>query len=138
MILKWLFLAGSPAQHAFPVASLESSIIANSVEGGEGVLSPTLTAVGLNHKDERHATATYKYLPDNSKPCISLHNSVKVFVVTGPSRCNHNDYDGLTTDFDCDFDSASPTFRLQVHDQSSGRVRKFKDQLYPDQIKGSR
>jgi len=85
--LRWLFLAGSRAQVAFPVVSLEPSIIADSFEGGEGVPSPMLTVVGLNLKDlERHVAATNKYLPDNSKLCISLHNSIKAFVVTGPSR----------------------------------------------------
>jgi len=92
--LKWLFLAGSRAQVAFPVVSLESSIIADSVEGGEGVPSPMLAVVGLNLKDlERHVAATNKYLPENSKLCISLHNSIKAFVITGPSRALH----GLVT-----------------------------------------
>ena len=92
--LKWLFLAGARAQAAFPVVSLEPSIIADSVEGGEGVPSPMLTVVGLNLKDlERHVAATNKYLPDNSKLCISLHNSIKAFVITGPSRALH----GLVT-----------------------------------------
>ena len=92
--LKWLFLAGSRAQVTFPVVSLEPSIIADSVEGGEGVPSPMLTVVGLNLKDlERHVTATNNYLPENSKLCISLHNSIKAFVVTGPSRALH----GLVT-----------------------------------------
>ena len=92
--LKWLFLAGSRAQVTFPVVSLEPSIVADSVEGGEGVPSPMLTVVGLNFKDlDRHVTATNKYLPDNSKLCISLHNSIKAFVVTGPSRALH----GLVT-----------------------------------------
>ena len=85
--LKWLFLAGSRAQVAFPVVSLEPSIVSDSVEGGEGVPSPMLTVVGLNLKDlERHVTATNKHLADNSKLCISLHNSNRAFVVTGPSR----------------------------------------------------
>ena len=92
--LKWLSLAGSRAQIAFPVVSLEPSIIADSVEGGEGVPSPMLTVVGLNFKDlERHVATTNKYLPENSKLCISLHNSIKAFVVTGPSRALH----GLVT-----------------------------------------
>ena len=92
--LKWLFIAGSRAQATFPVVSLEPSIIADSVEGGEGVPSPMLTVVGLNLKDlERHVAATNKYLPANSRLCISLHNSIKAFVVTGPSRALH----GLVT-----------------------------------------
>ena len=92
--LKWLFLAGSRAQVTFPVVSLEPSIITDSVEGGEGVPSPMLTVVGLSLKDlERHVAATNKYLPDNSKLCVSLHNSIKAFVVTGPSRALH----GLVT-----------------------------------------
>ena len=36
---------------------------------------------------------TNKYLPENSKLCISLHNSIKAFVITGPSRALH----GLVT-----------------------------------------
>lgn len=92
--LRWLFLAGSRAQVTFPVVSLEPSIIADSVEGGEGVPSPMLTVVGLTLKDlERHVAATNKYLPGNSKLCISLHNSIKAFVITGPSRALH----GLVT-----------------------------------------
>jgi len=88
--LKWLFLTGSRAQAAFPIVSLESSIIADSIKGGEGVPSPILAVAGLNHKDlERHVAATNKYLPENSKLCISLHNSTKAFVITGPSRALH-------------------------------------------------
>ena len=66
--LKWLFLARSRAQAAFPVVSLEPSIIADSVEGGEGVPSPMLTVVGLNLRDlERHVDTplqTYPALPN--------------------------------------------------------------------------
>ena len=53
---KRLFLAGSHVQNAFPVVSLERSII---VDGGEDVLSPTLAVVELNLKDlERQGAAT--------------------------------------------------------------------------------
>ena len=92
--LKWLLFAGLRAQVTFPVVSLEPSIIADSVEGSEGVPSPMLTVVGLNLKDlERHVAATNKYLAENSRLCISLHNSIQAFVVTGPSRPLH----GLVT-----------------------------------------
>ncbi|KAF9642993.1 hypothetical protein BDM02DRAFT_3229354 [Thelephora ganbajun] len=87
-------VVGLTAQVAFPVISLEPSIIADSVEGGEGIPSPMLTVVRLNLKDlERHVTATNKYLPKNSKLCISLHNSIKAFIITGPSHALH----GLVT-----------------------------------------
>ena len=88
--LEWLFLSGLRAQNTLPVVSLEPSIIADSVEGGEGISSPMLTVVGLNLKDlERRVAATNEYLPDNSKLYISLHNSVKAIVITCPSRTLH-------------------------------------------------
>ncbi|KAF9642097.1 hypothetical protein BDM02DRAFT_3193925 [Thelephora ganbajun] len=58
--LKWLFLAGSRAQVAFPVVSPQTK----------------LDLKGL----ECHVAATNKCLPENSKLCISLHNNIKAFV----------------------------------------------------------
>ncbi|KAF9642634.1 hypothetical protein BDM02DRAFT_3192909 [Thelephora ganbajun] len=56
-------------------------------EFGEDILESVV------EDDERHAIATNKYLCNNSKFCISLHNSVKAFVATDPSRTLH----GLVT-----------------------------------------
>jgi fatty acid synthase subunit alpha len=92
--LKWLLLAGSRAQTGFPVLSIEPSIIADSIEGGEGVPSTMLSVVGLTLKElTPHIDQTNKYLPDNSQLGVSLHNGIKAFVVTGPARALH----GLVT-----------------------------------------
>lgn len=92
--LRWLFFAGSRAQTACPILSVEPSIIADSVEGGEGVPSTMLSVVGLLLKElSPHIEKTNKYLPENSQLGVSLHNGNKAFVVTGPARALH----GLVT-----------------------------------------
>ncbi|KAI4523665.1 FabD/lysophospholipase-like protein, partial [Schizophyllum commune Loenen D] len=42
--VRWLFYSGLRAQQAFPVVAVEPSIVADSVEGGEGVPSTMLLA----------------------------------------------------------------------------------------------
>jgi malonyl CoA-acyl carrier protein transacylase len=85
--LKWLFYSGMRGQEAFPVLSLEPSIISDSIEGGEGVPSPMLSVSGLLLKDLKpHIEKTNKHLPENSKLYVSLHNGPKTFVVTGPAK----------------------------------------------------
>jgi fatty acid synthase subunit alpha, fungi type len=85
--LRWLLLAGSRSQTIFPLLSLEQNIVADSVEGGEGVPSSMLSITGLTLQDlSPHIEKTNKYLPENSQIGVSLHNGVKAFVVTGPAR----------------------------------------------------
>ena len=85
--LKWLFYSGMRGQQAFPVLSLEPNIISDSIEGGEGVPSPMLSVSGLLLKDLKpHIDNTNKYLPENSKLYVSLHNGPKTFVITGPAK----------------------------------------------------
>ncbi|KAL1666812.1 acyl transferase domain-containing protein, partial [Schizophyllum commune] len=85
--VRWLFYSGLRAQQAFPVVAVEPSIVADSVEGGEGVPSTMLLVTGLLLKDvETHLAKTNKHLPSNSKLHISLYNGPKAFVITGPAR----------------------------------------------------
>jgi fatty acid synthase subunit alpha, fungi type len=85
--IRWLFFCGLRGQEAFPVLSLEPSIIDDAVEGGEGVPSPMLAVTGLALKDlEPHIKRTNGHLPANSKLHVSLHNGPRAFVITGPAR----------------------------------------------------
>jgi fatty acid synthase subunit alpha len=85
--LKWLFFSGLRGQQAFPVVSLEPSIVQDSIEGGEGIPSPMLSITGLSLKElEPHIKKTNSHLVDNSKLNVSLHNGPRAFVVTGPAR----------------------------------------------------
>jgi fatty acid synthase subunit alpha, fungi type len=85
--IRWLFFCGLRAQEAFPVLSLEPSIIDDAVEGGEGVPSPMLAVSGLALKDlEPHIKKTNTHLPANSQLHVSLHNGPRAFVLTGPAR----------------------------------------------------
>lgn len=85
--LKWLFFCGGRGQEAFPVLSLEPSIVNDAVEGGEGAPSPMLSVSGLPLKElQPHIEKTNKYLPENSQLYVSLYNGPKTFVVTGPGK----------------------------------------------------
>jgi fatty acid synthase subunit beta len=85
--IKWLLCAGCRAQQAFPVLSLEPSIVQDAVDGGEGVPTPMLSVTGLSLKDlQPLIKSANSHLPDNSKMFVSLHNGPRAFVVTGPSR----------------------------------------------------
>jgi fatty acid synthase subunit beta len=86
--VQWLLCAGCRAQQAFPVLSLEPSIVQDSVDGGEGVPTPMLSVTGLSLKDlQPLIKSANSHLPDNSKMFVSLHNGPRAFVITGPSRC---------------------------------------------------
>ncbi|KAG6910835.1 hypothetical protein DXG01_007150 [Tephrocybe rancida] len=92
--LRWLFFSGLRGQQAFPVVSLEPSIVQDSVDGGEGTPSPMLSITGLSLKEvETHLKKTNAHLPENSKLHVSLNNGPRAFVVTGPARALH----GLVT-----------------------------------------
>ena len=79
--IKWLFYSGLRGQQAFPVTSVEPSIVQDAIVGGEGTPSP-MTLEEL----QPHVSRTNQHLPANSQLHISLHNGPKTFVVTGPSR----------------------------------------------------
>ena len=85
--LKWLFYSGLRGQQAFPITSVEPSIVQDALEGGEGTPSPMLSITGLSLKElEPHIAKTNKHLPSISQLFVSLNNGPKAFVVTGPSK----------------------------------------------------
>jgi fatty acid synthase subunit alpha, fungi type len=85
--VRWLFFGGLRGQEAFPVLSLEPSVVDDSIAGGEGAPSPMLAVTGLALKDlEPHIKQTNSHLPANSKLHVSLYNGPRAFVVTGPAR----------------------------------------------------
>jgi hypothetical protein len=66
--VRWLFFCGLCTQEAFPVLSLEPSVVDGLVQGGEGVPSPMLAVTGLALEDlEPHNKETNIHLPANSQ-----------------------------------------------------------------------
>ena len=85
--LEWLFYSDIRGQQAFPVTSVEPSIVQGALEGSKGTPSPMLSITGLSLKElEPHIAKTDKYLPSISQLFVSLNNGPKAFVVTGPSK----------------------------------------------------
>ena len=85
--VKWLFYSGLRGQQAFPVTSVEPSIVQDAIVGGEGTPSPMLSISGLTLKElQPHVGQTNQYLPATSQLHISLYNGPRTFVVTGPSK----------------------------------------------------
>ncbi|KAF7965824.1 hypothetical protein HWV62_41719, partial [Athelia sp. TMB] len=85
--LRWLFFGGLRGQEAFPLTSLEPTVVNDSVEGGEGTPSPMLAVTGLALKDlEPHIKKTNSHLSANSQLHVSLNNGPRAFVITGPAR----------------------------------------------------
>lgn len=67
--VKWLLCAGCRAQQAFPILSLEPSIVQDAVDGSEGVPTPMLSVTGLSLKPL--IKSANSHLPDNSKMFVS-------------------------------------------------------------------
>ncbi|KZP00458.1 fatty acid synthase [Calocera viscosa TUFC12733] len=85
--LRWLFACGLRGQEAFPTLTVEPSLVADCVQGGEGTPSPMLAVTGLElNKLRPHIDKTNKHLPENSQLIVSLNNGRKAFVITGPPR----------------------------------------------------
>jgi len=86
-VIKWLFYSGLRGQQAFPVTSVEPSIVQDAIVGGEGTPSPMLSIAGLSLKElQPHVNKTNQHLPANSQLHVSLYNGPKTFVVTGPPK----------------------------------------------------
>ena len=80
-----LFWIGSRSQQAFPRTSLAPSILQDSIENGEGTPTPMLSIRDLSKKAvQEHIDATNTHLPEDRHIAISLVNSARNFVVTGP------------------------------------------------------
>jgi fatty acid synthase subunit beta len=85
--VKLLFYIGLRGQEAFPVLSVEPSIVADCVENNEGVPTPMLAVNGLSLKAlETYINKTNSHLPSNSKVGVSLYNASTMHVVTGPPK----------------------------------------------------
>ena len=84
--IKWLFYSGLRGQQAFPVTSVEPTIVQDSIVGREGTPSPMLSIAGLNLSElQPHVSKTNQHLQDNSELQLhlSLYNGLKTFVITG-------------------------------------------------------
>ena len=83
--LTILFWTGSRSQQAFPRTSLTPSVLQDSLDNGEGTPSPMLSVRDLSRAAlQSHVDATNEHLPEGRHIAISLINSARNFVVTGP------------------------------------------------------
>ena len=80
-----LFWIGCRSQQAYPRTSLAPSILQDSLNHGEGTPTPMLSIRDLSSKAvQDHIDATNQHLPQDRHIGISLVNSARNFVVTGP------------------------------------------------------
>jgi fatty acid synthase subunit beta, fungi type len=83
--LTILFWIGARSQQAYPRTSLAPSVLQDSIANGEGSPTPMLSVRDLSQAAlQEHVDATNHHLPEDRHIAISLHNSARNFVVTGP------------------------------------------------------
>ncbi|KND88532.1 Fatty acid synthase subunit beta [Tolypocladium ophioglossoides CBS 100239] len=83
--LAILFWIGTRSQQAFPATSLTPTMLRESMEHGEGTPTPMLSIRDLSQQEvQKHIDATNQYLPPHRHISISLINSPRNLVVTGP------------------------------------------------------
>jgi fatty acid synthase subunit beta len=83
--LTLLFWLGLRSQQAYPRTSLAPSTLQDSIENGEGTPTPMLSIRDLTKAAvQEHIDATNQHLPADRHIAISLVNSARNFVVTGP------------------------------------------------------
>jgi fatty acid synthase subunit beta len=83
--LTILFWIGCRSQRTYPRTSLAPSILQDSVDHGEGTPTPMLSIRDLSRAQvQKHIDATNQYLPEDRHIAISLVNSARNMVVTGP------------------------------------------------------
>lgn len=83
--LTILFWIGSRSQQAYPRTSLPPSVLQDSMDNGEGTPTPMLSIRDLPRKAvQDHIDATNEHLPNERHIAISLVNSARNFVITGP------------------------------------------------------
>lgn len=88
--LTMLFWIGMRSQQAYPRTSLAPSTLQDSTENGEGVPTPMLSIRDLSRSAvQEHIDATNQHLPEDRHIAISLVNSARNFVVTGPPISLH-------------------------------------------------
>ena len=80
-----LFWIGCRSQQAYPRTSLAPSVLQDSIANGEGAPTPMLSVRDLSHAAlQEHVDATNHHLLADRHIAISLTNSARNFVVTGP------------------------------------------------------
>ncbi|KAG8530147.1 putative PKS/NRPS-like protein biosynthetic cluster [Bacidia gigantensis] len=83
--LKILFWIGSRSQQAYPRTSLAPTVLQDSTENGEGTPTPMLSVRDLSRSAlQAQIDSTNNHLPEDRHIAISLINSARNFVVTGP------------------------------------------------------
>lgn len=83
--LTILFWIGARSQQTFPRTSMTPSVLQDSIDNGEGTPTPMLSIRDLSQAQvQKHIDATNKYLPADRHIAISLVNSPRNMVVTGP------------------------------------------------------
>lgn len=83
--LTTLFWIGLRSQQAYPRTSIAPSVLQDSIENGEGTPTPMLSIRDLPKSAvQDHIDATNQHLPVDRHISISLVNSARNFVVTGP------------------------------------------------------
>ena len=83
--LSILFWIGARSQQTFPVTSMTPTMLRESQDNGEGTPTPMLSIRDLSQEEvQKHIDATNQYLPADRHISISLINSPRNLVVTGP------------------------------------------------------
>ncbi|KAI2633682.1 beta subunit of fatty acid synthase [Hypomontagnella submonticulosa] len=83
--LTILFWIGARSQQVFPRTSLTPAMLQDSIDNGEGDPTPMLSIRDLPQSEvQKHINATNQYLPEDRHIAISLINSPRNMVVTGP------------------------------------------------------
>ena len=83
--LTVLFWTGFRSQQAYPRTSIAPSVLQDSLENGEGTPTPMLSIRDLSKSAvQEHIAATNQHLPADRHIAISLVNSARNYVVTGP------------------------------------------------------
>ena len=85
--LTMLFWIGMRSQQAYPRTSLPPKTLQDSAESGEGTPTPMLSIRDLSRSQvQKQIDATNQYFPEELHVAISLVNSARNFVVTGPPQ----------------------------------------------------
>jgi fatty acid synthase subunit beta len=83
--LTMLFWIGLRSQQAYPRTSIAPSVLQDSIENGEGTPTPMLSIRDLPKAAvQEHIDMTNQHLLEDRHISISLINSARNFVVTGP------------------------------------------------------
>jgi len=83
--LTILFWIGARSQQAYPRTSLAPNVLQDSDDAGEGAPTPMLTIRDLSRETvDKLIETTNQHLPEDRHIGISLVNSARNFVVTGP------------------------------------------------------